>query len=101
MAKPKFELALINPDKTEIYEILGISEERSDEIVEIVTKSYKSEKYFSDTLADVTSQMNHINEVVFAVLMASRAHDMPKHHALHEKIKSMEVLIELLKFKSK
>lgn len=101
MAKPKFELALINPDKDEVYEVLGISEERSDEIAEIVANSYKNEKYFTDTLASVTSQMSHINELVFAVLCAARAHDVKKHHMLQEKLKAMETLVELLKFKMK
>ena len=101
MAKAKFKLALINPDKTEVYEILGISEERSDEIAELVQESYQSKKYFSETLEEITSKMNHINEVVFAVLCAARCHDLSKNHALHKKLKSLEMLVELLKFKSK
>lgn len=101
MAKPKFELALINPDKDEVYEVLGISEERSDEIAELVAKAYKDQDYFTDTLATIVSQMDHINEVVFAVLCAARVHDAKRHHDLTEKLKSMEVLLELLKFKMK
>ena len=97
----EFNIALIDPSADEIYTALGVSEERSDEIVEIVRESYKSDKYFSETLANITSQMNHINEVVFATLIAARIHDAKKHHDLHEKIKSMEVIIELLKFKIK
>ena len=96
-----FKLALVDPSKSEVYEVLGISEERSDEISEIVAKSYRDEKYFTDTLASVTAQMNHINEVVFAVLCAARAHDAKRHHDLNEKLKAMEVLVELLKFKAK
>ncbi len=101
MAKAKFKLALINPDKTEVYKVLGISEERSDEIVEMATESYQSKKYFSETLEELVSKMNHINEVVFATLMASRIHHKKDQLQLEEKIKSMEILVELLKFKQK
>lgn len=101
MTKPKFEVELINPDKHEVYEIFGISEERSDEIAEIVIGSYKSKEFFSDTLADVVGQMNHINEVVFATLCAAKCHQANKDSQLNKKLEAMETMLELIKLKMK
>jgi len=101
MAKPKFKLALVDPDQTEVYKVLGISEERSDEIAELAAKSYNSKKYFSDTLEELVGEMNHINEVVFGVLCAARCHDAGRQQMLQEKLKSLEILVELLKINQK
>lgn len=101
MSKPKFEVELINPDKHEVYQIFDISEERSDEIAQIAIGSYKSKEFFSDTLADIVSQMNNINEVVFATLCAAKCHQKQRDTKLTEKLEAMETLLQLLKFKQK
>ena len=100
MAKPNFELALINPDKKEVYEVLGISEERSDEIAEIVANAYRDEKFFTDSLARIMLQMTNLNEVVFATLCAARAHDSKRMRDLQEKMQVMKTVIDLMKLKT-
>lgn len=99
MSKPKFEIDLVNTDKHEVYEVFGISEERSDEIVEIAISAYKNKEFFSDTLADIVSQMHDLNEVVFATLCAAKCHQQHRDSKLTKKLEAMETLLELLKFK--
>jgi hypothetical protein len=94
----RFTLELLNEDKDDVYEILGITEERSDEIAALVDKYYRSEQYFSDTLKAVVADMQHINEVVFATLVAARRHS--KNHksgGADEMQKQMEVISQLIK----
>ena len=95
----RFTLELLNEDKDEVYEILGITEERSDEIAALVDKYYRTEQYFSDTLKAVVADMEHINEVVFATLVAARRHS--KNHksggGAEDLHKQMEVLSQLIK----
>ena len=97
----KFELLLINDSSNQVYEVLGISEDRSDEIVRIATDAYKSEKLFSDTLQKIVGQMNHINEVVFAVMCACKLHDRGRDADLEKKLQSLETLVKLLQLKMK
>lgn len=94
----RFTLELLNEDKDEVYEILGITEERSDEIAALVDKYYRTEQYFSDTLKAVVADMEHINEVVFATLVAARRHSKNHKSGGSEDLhKQMEVLSQLIK----
>ena len=96
----KFELLLIN-ESTNVYEVLGISEERSDEIVEIVQDAYQSERFFTDTLKKAVEQMNHTNELVFAVMIASKIHSHGDSKELQRKIEEVEAMVSLLKLRNK
>jgi hypothetical protein len=97
----EFKLKIIDAESDEVYTVLGISEERSDEIAEIVTEAYKNEKYFTQSLDKIVSQMNHVNELVFAILCAARVHDAKKHRDIQEQLKAMKAIVELMKFKMK
>jgi len=95
----KFNVEIINPEESALHLILGISEERSDEMLEIVKESYKKGDYFSDTLKEVTAQMENINEVVFATLLCGRMHDGKKDGGMEKKLKELEMLLDLMKLR--
>jgi hypothetical protein len=96
----RFEVTIYN-DHPQAYTCLGISEERADEISDIVIECYKDEKLLSDTIQRIVSQMNHINEVVFASMLCSRVHDKSKESKmdsqLESKMKTLKLLAELIK----
>jgi hypothetical protein len=100
----RFELTIYN-DHDQTYTCLGISEERADEISNIVIKSYNEEKLFSNTLQRIVSQMNHINELVFASMLCSRVHDKTRESKmdsqLESKMKTLKLLAELIKSQNK
>lgn len=92
----KFNVELINEDETDVYKVLGISEERSDEIAEIAKQGYQNEQYFTDTIKNVVGQMTHINEVVFAVLCLAKIHHKPKED-IKTQLEFLKLLMQLKK----
>jgi hypothetical protein len=96
-----FHVELFDNGSENVYEVLGISEERSDEIVELSRKAYKEEKYFTDTLKTLVEQMNHINEVIFALLVAGRMHskgnspEMSSAKSVEDMMSMMQMMIKL------
>lgn len=96
-----FKLELLNPESENVHAVLGISEKRSDEITEIVKKAYKEERYFTDTLESVVSQMEHINEVVFAVMIAGKVHNKggssSDMSSIETRLKMLELMQQLQK----
>lgn len=92
----KFNVELINEDETEVYKVLGISEERSDEIAEIAKRGYQNEQYFTDTIKSVVGEMTHINEVVFAVLCLAKIHHKPKED-IKTQLEFLKLLMQLKK----
>jgi len=89
-----FNVEILNNDETDIYKVLGISEERSDEIAEIAKLAYQSEEYFTDTIKLALSKMEHINEVVFMMLCLSKIHHKPKDD-ISAKLDMLKLLMQL------
>lgn len=101
MAKEEFKLAIVDTEQEEVWAVLGMTDERSDEIEELATEAYKNHKLFTDSLAVLIPQMNHINEVVFATLILGRIHDNGRMSALKDRLQAVEGLLELMKYKLK
>lgn len=91
--KPLFEVELVNLDEDEVYLIMGISEERSDEIAMLCKDSYENKRYFTDTIKHVIGEMENVNEVVFATLCLARIHD--KKDDMHAKLELLQTLLKL------
>ena len=60
----KFELLLINDEAEIIYQKLGISEERSDELIEIMKKAYHNHDKKLSAIQEMLLECKHINEVI-------------------------------------
>jgi hypothetical protein len=96
-----FNIRLYNPKEGDLYTILGISEDRANEMENIIKDAYNSELLFSETIAHAISQMKHINEVVFASMLLSRVHDKSKDQGmdkeLEAKLRALKLMSELIK----
>jgi hypothetical protein len=57
----------LESDSQTIYEALGISEERNDEIIEILEKCVKKHDTISSTFVEIWSNVEHPNEFAYAV----------------------------------
>lgn len=97
----KFKLEIIDPESTSLHTILGISEERSDELVDLAKEAYTGQKFFSDTLDTIVSKVDHLNELVFTILLAGRMHDQNNLSRASEELELSKTMIELLKLKLK
>ena len=91
-----FNVEILNKESRNVYSVLGISEKRSDEIADIVKNAYKNEEYFTDTLKSAVNQMTHINEVVFAVLVAARVHDKNKNDGGSSELETRLKILEMM-----
>lgn len=60
----KFELLVIDDEAKGIYQKLGITEERSDELVNIMRKAYDNNNKKIPAMQEMLLQCKHINEVV-------------------------------------
>jgi len=68
----KFNVLIIGEDKSDFQEMLGITEERGQELIKMCLKSYKKQDFFSDSCKEVVDQCNHINEVVYVMASLCR-----------------------------
>lgn len=60
----KFELLIIDDEAKGVYQKLGITEERSDELVNIMRKAYDNNEKKIPAMQEMLLQCKHINEVV-------------------------------------
>lgn len=60
----KFELLVIDDKAKGVYQKLGITEERSDELVKIMKKAYDNNEKKIPAMQEMLLQCKHINEVV-------------------------------------
>jgi hypothetical protein len=91
-----FNVEILNEEETDVYKVLGISEERSDEIAEIAKKSYRDEKYFTDSIKYAVGKMNHVNEVVFVMLCLAKSHAQ-SNDDIKAKLEFLKLLMQLKK----
>jgi hypothetical protein len=69
------KLLIIDDSKELIHEILGISDERAEELLNICLKAYDNNTHVHTCLEDVVSECKHTNEVVMATLMMQKVID--------------------------
>ena len=72
----KFEVLIIGEDKTDFQEMLGITDERKDELLKLAYKSYKNEDLFSSSCKLAVAECTHINEVVFVMSVLCKAREL-------------------------
>lgn len=97
MSKPTFQLDLINPKDPNVFKVLGISDERADEIADIVQTEYRKNTDFSESLNDMYAHLNSFNEVIFCTLAAARMHDQNKGQHLFDKLEELKAMMDLMK----
>lgn len=97
MSKPMFQLDLINPKDRNVFTVLGISDERADEIADIVQTEYQKNTDFSESLNDMYAHLNSFNEVIFCTLAAARLHDKNKGQSISDKIDELKAMMDLMK----
>jgi len=94
--KTNFNVEIVNPEEDELYLILGISKKRSTEIAKKCKKSYNNLEFFSETIKEVISYMDNVNEVVFATLCLARMHDKAT-NSVNDKLELLKTLMKLRK----
>jgi hypothetical protein len=74
--KIDYQILIINDDADDLANSLGITDDRSSEIGKICFKSYKETSCLSKTLVEISSKINHQNELVFATMIIGKLHHM-------------------------
>ena len=64
----KFELLLIDDTVSGVYQKLGITEERSDELVNVMKKAYNNNEQKIPAMQEMLRECKHINEVVVILM---------------------------------
>jgi hypothetical protein len=72
----EFEVLIIGEDKSDFQEMLGITDERKEELVKLAFISYKSEDLFTSACKIVVAQCTHINEVVFVMTILTKIREV-------------------------
>jgi hypothetical protein len=86
----QYKLLIIDDSKELMHEILGISEERAEELINICIKAYDDHDQLHACLEDVISKCKHTNEVVMATMIMQRVIDRKNQlHGLMGALKNM------------
>ena len=72
--KIDYQILIINDESEDLANSLGIIDKRSSEIGDICFKSFKKNNCLSKTLVEVSSKINHQNELVFATMIIGKLH---------------------------
>jgi len=78
-----FDLLIIDDKGYTLQESLGISEERYEAISNICKDMFKQHNKISDVLRYTLKEMNHINEVAYAIMLVSRFNEMNRNKLDH------------------
>jgi len=62
-----FKLEMDNSKET-LYDVLGVSEERKEQLKVIIIESWKKEDLVTDTMRRIAQECNTINELVLAMV---------------------------------
>jgi hypothetical protein len=82
-----YKLLIINDEDEYLHNILGITQERSEELTLLCLKSFATTNHLHSYLEEIVSNCKHTNEIVYATLIAQRV--MENHEA---KERTMNVL---------
>jgi hypothetical protein len=69
-----FKLSIINDESTNLSEVLGITDDRRDQLASLCREAIKLEK-LSQSLDLVYSECKHENEIAYATLLLGRLHE--------------------------
>jgi hypothetical protein len=72
----KFEVLIIGEDRSDFQEMLGITNERKEELMKLAFKTYNNEALFSSACKIAIAECTHINEVVFMMSLLCKLKDM-------------------------
>ncbi len=72
----KFEVLIIGEDRTDFQEMLGITEERKDQLMRLAFNSYRNADLFSSSCKLAVAECTHINEVVFVMSVLCKAREL-------------------------
>ena len=86
----KFKLLVIDDNADQLHEVFGISEQRSDELLDICIHAYHKNRQLHECLVEIVDHCKHTNEVVFATMIMTRVIDKyNSKHALSGFLKNM------------
>ena len=71
----KFEVLIIGEDKSDFQEMLGITDERKNELMKIAFNSYRDQELFTSSCKLAVAECTHINEVVFVMSILCKARE--------------------------
>jgi len=72
----KFKLCIVNDNTDLLHEALGVTEERSKELLEVALKAYDGNHTLTDSYAEMLESCKHINEVIMIMNMFNRIHEI-------------------------
>jgi len=72
--KVDYQILIINDESEDLANSLGIIDKRSSEIGDMCFKSFKENDCLSKILVEVSSKINHQNELVFATMIIGKLH---------------------------
>lgn len=72
----KFKLCIVNDNTELLHETLGVTEERSKELLDIALKAYDSHATLTGSYEEMLESCKHINEVVMIMNMFNRIHEI-------------------------
>lgn len=78
--KPSTELkvAIVDENNSNLYTTLGITEERRDELVNLVKDNFKKHNDISKAYAEIVENCKHVNEVIVSVIIFERLINLHK-----------------------
>ena len=71
----QYKLLIIDDSKELIHEILGVTEERAEELLNFAKKAYDRHETMHMGLEEVVSKCTHTNEVVFGTMLYQKILD--------------------------
>lgn len=84
------KLLVIDDNADQLHEVFGISEQRSDELLDICIHAYHKNRQLHECLVEIVDHCKHTNEVVFATMIMTRVIDKyNSKHALSGFLKNM------------
>lgn len=69
-----FKLSIINDETTNLSEVLGITDDRRDQLAALCREAIKLDK-LSQSLDLVYSECKHENEIAYSTLLLGRLHE--------------------------
>lgn len=71
----KYQLLIIDEKAELFHEIIGVSEERAQYLLEVCLTSYKEYQQLHSALEAIVNECSHTNEIVFSTMMFQKIVD--------------------------
>ena len=72
----KFKLCIIDESSDVTHVVLGINEDRMNELRRVCDRAYEKHAKLTDAMDDILSQCNHINEVVICLQVYNKLREL-------------------------